>query len=186
MRGVRRALAVTAAVLSLGAIASEASGARDGGISVFDLAERIIDGTPVPTVIDLRPVETYRRFHVPSAMSASLRDLVTHDLPRNAAVIVYSDERRHAVQGRVLLRLRGYRDVAYLRGGIHAWLVQVHDPWLAENATPSERREHARAAAFSRYFGGEARHDVPRDDVARRLLAAGTDDIVNAVRRRGC
>ena len=101
-----------------------------------------------------------------------------------------------AAQAWVLLRMRGYRDVAFLRDGVYEWIVRVHEPALAADATPAERADFERRAALSRYFGGQPRLDVPRAEMPDRLLDAGGDIVsrpsmatsllVAAIRRRGC
>ena len=75
----------------------------------------------------------------------------------------------------MLLRLRGYRQVAYLRDGLYEWIVRVHEPALAVDATPAEREEFERLAALSRYFGGQPRLDVPRAEMPAGYWTAGAD-----------
>ena len=159
------------------------------------LAERIKAGQPTQ-VFDLRPVEEFERFHVPSAQPATLGDLVDRQLPRSASIVLYGDDRARVAQAWALLRVRGYRHVAYLRQGLYEWIARVHQPALPRDATPAERAEFDRLAVLSRYFGGQPRLDVPRAAMPAGYWTAGADIearpsvetalLVAAIRRRGC
>ena len=117
-------------------------------------------------------------------------------LPRSVPIVLYAADGAGAARGWMLLRLRGYRQVAYLREGLYEWIVRVHEPALAIDATPAEREEFERLAALSRYFGGQPRLDVPRAEMPAGAWTAGalegsrpsvaTSLLVAAIRRRGC
>jgi hypothetical protein len=118
------------------------------------------------------------------------------DLPRSTPIVVYADGGTRAAQAWVLLRLRGYQDVAFLRDGVYEWIARVHEPQLPSDATVAERVEFERRAALSRYFGGQPHLDVPRAEVATgywitesetaRSAARDSSLLVAAIRRRGC
>ena len=175
-------------------LAREIAGARDH-VSAVALAASIVSG-PRPQVFDLRSAADFAAFHVPSAAHVTLEALVTMDLPRSTPIVVYADGGTRAAQAWVLLRLRGYQDVAFLRDGVYEWIARVHEPQLPSDATVAERVEFERRAALSRYFGGQPHLDVPRAEVATgywitesetaRSAARDTSLLVAAIRRRGC
>ena len=164
-------------------------------ITAVELAQRIKEGERLH-VVDLRGRDDYERFHIPSAVHATLDALGHAPLPRSAPIVLYAGDGTGAARGWMLLRLRGYRQVAYLRDGLYEWIVRVHEPALALDATPAEREEFERLAALSRYFGGQPRLDVPRAEMPAGAWTAGADAnarpsmatslLVAAIRRRGC
>ena len=173
-------------------LAREMAGARDR-VSAVALAEAIRSG-PAPRIFDLRSPADFAAFHIPSASQSSLEALVTMDLPRSTSIVVYSDGGALAAQAWVLLRLRGYRDVAFLRDGVYEWIARVHEPQLAADPTVAERADFDRRAALSRYFGGQPRLDVPRAEIPAGYWTVGGESrpsmstalLVAAIRRRGC
>jgi rhodanese-related sulfurtransferase len=175
-------------------LAGDISAGRDQ-MSAVTLAESIVEGRQ-PRVFDLRPAEAFAAFHVPSAAPATLEDLATLELPRHTRIVVYADGAARAAQGWMMLRWRGYRRAAFLRGGIHEWIVRVHEPQLPLDATEEERRDFERRAALSRFFGGQPHLDVPRAELADGSWAVESDAVrrepmetsllVAAIRRRGC
>ena len=206
MIGLHRTMALVALILGGAAAASDGSGpagtrrlvadiaaGRDWTTAVA-LAERIKAGER-PSIFDLRGQEEFQRFHIPSAVPATLLDLLETRLPRSAFIVVYADGAR-AAQAWTLLRMRGYRDVFYLREGLYEWIARVHEPALPVDATPTERADFDRRAALSRYFGGQPRIDVPRAQMPAGYWTAGGDLgqrppvatalLVAAIRRRGC
>jgi rhodanese-related sulfurtransferase len=201
--------AFVVAALTLGGGAAVADGVQPAGtsrlareiergddqVSAVRLAEAIMAGRG-PRVFDLRSAADFRAFHIPSATHATLDEMTALDLPRATPIVVYADSGGRAAQAWTLLRRRGYRDVAFLRGGAYEWLVRVHEPQLPIDATAAERTEFERRAALSRYFGGQPHMDVPRADVAAGSwttaaeppphASMNTSLLVAAIRRRGC
>ena len=177
MNRAHQALALLAAIFGLGAavvdirpaaeasaLAAEIDQERDH-ISAPELAERIMRNDPTLHVLDLRPRSEYEELHIPSASHATVGDLARAPLPRAATIVLYSEGGTHAAQAWVLLRMRGYRNVFFLREGIYEWIARVHEPRLAADSSPAERAEFERAAALSRFFGGVPRSGVPRSEV---------------------
>lgn len=207
MIGVHRMLAVAAIVLGGGAAASETMGsaepyrlARDiaegrGLVTALELAERIAAGRG-PRLFDLRPRADFEQFHIPSAEHAPLDRLLELPLPHSASVVLYAEDAERAAQAWTLMRLRGYRDVAYLQDGLYEWIARIHEPALALDATPAERGAFERLATLSRYFGGQPRVDVPRGELPAGYWSTASGDdarpsvetalLVAAIRRRGC
>jgi rhodanese-related sulfurtransferase len=216
MTTVHQALAIGAAVLGLAAaaadrpavdpaaLAAEIVSERDH-ITAPELAERIMGQDASLHVIDLRPRADYDAFHIPTAAQAPLETLARQAFPRGASIVLYSEGSTQSAQGWVLLRLRGERDVRFLREGMYEWLARVMEPRLATDATDAERQEFARAEAQSRFFGGQPRSNMPRAEVPvgywsapsgptgptrESAGSAHTADAiratVGAIRRRGC
>jgi rhodanese-related sulfurtransferase len=216
MTRIHTALAIVAATLGLTAagadsgagadvatLASEIGAERDH-ISAPDLADRIMRKDQSLQILDLRPQSEYEQLHIPTATVADVDTLGSLRLPRNASIVLYSEGATHAAQGWMLLRLRGYRDVRFLREGIYEWLARVMEPRLAEDATPEERADFERAEKQSRFFGGQPRASVPRTEVpigywSVSSHATGASTIgkspsaaeairatVGNIRRRGC
>ncbi len=168
-------------------------------------------GDPALRLFDLRSPADFARMHIPGARHATIETLAREPLPRDATVVLYSEGGAHAAQAWVLLRLRGYRRVRFLREGMFEWLTRVLEPRLASDATASERADFAHAVEMSRFFGGMAREDVPRAEVpvgywneprgpkslpdsasagpspsGPAAARPSTDRIIAGVRRRGC
>ena len=203
---VHRALATLAATLALAAALVDARPAIDAAtlaaeieqdrdhISAPELAERIMRRDPDLHLFDLRSREDYEAFHIPSASHATLDELARATFPRQASIVLYSEGSAHAAQAWVLLRLRGVRNVYFLREGVYEWIARVREPRLAVDATPGERAEFERAVALSRFFGGMARTSVPRSEVpdgywtgtALRDVPSRAAQAIANVRRRGC
>jgi rhodanese-related sulfurtransferase len=211
------ALALVATVLGLAAavvdgrpavdasqLAMEIEAERDH-ITAPELAERIMRQDPTLRLVDLRPRGAYDQLRIPTASHATLEELTRQSLPRDASIVLYSEGGVHSAQAWVLLRLRGHRDVRFLREGIYEWLALVMEPRLAVDATAAERAAFARAEEQSRFFGGQPRSSVPRADVPTgywtdgrdvgrdsdggrdsRSSPAGTRAAIANIRRRGC
>ena len=216
MNTVHRALAIGAAVLGLAAaaadrpavdpaaLAAEIVSERDH-ITAPELAERIMRQDASLHVIDLRPRADYDALHIPTATHAPLETLARQAFPRGTSIVLYSEGSTQSAQGWVLLRLRGQRDVRFLREGMYEWLARVMEPRLATDATDAERQEFARAEAQSRFFGGQPRSNMPRAEVpvgywsapsertGSTSGSAGPTNVADAIRasagairRRGC
>jgi rhodanese-related sulfurtransferase len=209
MNRLHAAMALTAATLAGGAaisdrgfqwhpeqLAAEIEGGRDH-TSAIELADRIMRGDRDLLVFDLRSIAAFDEFHIPGARHAALRDLSVASFAHSSTVVLYSEGGAHAAQAWVLLRLRGYRSVFFLREGVYEWISRVLDPRLAVDATAAERAEFRHAAELSRYFGGAALSDVPRSEVPRgywtglsqdveQPAAAAAQSRPTGFRRRGC
>jgi rhodanese-related sulfurtransferase len=210
MSRIHRILGLTAAALGLGAaaadfrpsvdpvdvaeIAGEVEAERDH-ISAIELAERIVGRDRNLRILDLRSRQEYDEFHIPSARHATLADIANEQIPRDSTVVLYSEGGAHSAQAWVLMRMRGYRNVYFLREGIYEWISRVHEPRLATDATAMEREEFKVAQELSRFFGGVPLSGVPRAEVPvgywtgsspRQQKAAPVQQTIARIRRRGC
>jgi rhodanese-related sulfurtransferase len=195
------ALGCTAAVsdlqpaLNAKELATEIDGERDH-ISALDLAERVAHGDKSLSIFDLRSAAEFERFHIPSARHASIQELAQDPVQRDKTVVLYSEGGSHAAQAWVLLRVRGHRNVFFLREGIYEWISRVFEPRLAVDASARERAEFDRAAELSRFFGGTPLAGVPRSEVPTGYwtnggrgdggTAGATQRTIANIRRRGC
>jgi rhodanese-related sulfurtransferase len=176
-------------------LAADIAAERDH-ISATVLGERLMRGESSLLVFDLRSAAEFAELHIPSATRIAVEDLGHAPLPRSATIVVYSEGGAHAAQAWMLLRLRGYRRVFFLREGLYEWIARVLEPRLAVDATVAERAEFDRAAALSRFFGGVPRAGVPRAEVPIGYWTGGqhgsdgpadrTSQVVATIRRRGC
>jgi len=207
MKRLHTTLAITAAVLAWGAAAADLrsplqvtqlAGEIDreaDHVSALELGEMIMQADSSLRVFDLRSPREFTEFHIPGAKHASISDLARMPLSQEARIVLYSEGSAHAAQAWVLLRVRGYRNVSFLREGIYEWVSRVHDPVLALDATPREREEFKQAEELSRFFGGLPRSGVPRSEVppgywteteAYDAKSPATNQAIANIRRRGC
>jgi rhodanese-related sulfurtransferase len=204
MTGIHRTLALVAAALGCaawlvdgwpgGVEAATTSAPRF--IAAPDLAARIIGRDPALRLFDLRSHAEFERFHVPGAAHATVRGLTRRPLPAGTTVVLYGNTVTHATRAWTRLDDRRRREVLVLRGGLFEWIARVHEPRLAVDATEAERAEFVRALPLSRFFGGQARENVPRAEVPTGYWTGTVESdhrtvqatllAVAAIRRRGC
>jgi rhodanese-related sulfurtransferase len=206
MINMHRLLGLSAAVLGLGAAAAdlrpgapitelveEIEAERDH-ISAPDLAERIMARDPALQVFDLRSPVEYAEFHIPTAKHITLNDLARQKFSRDSAIVLYSEGGGHSAQAWVLMRMRGFTNVSFLREGIYEWISRVREPRLAVDATLKERMEFERAVDLSRFFGGLPLSGVPRSEVPEGYWTDAPTELpqnkarqaIAGIRRRGC
>lgn len=126
-------------------------------ITADELADWIVQGRADYRLIDVRSPEAYAEYHIPSAESATLRDLYDYPLYRNEKIVLYSGGGIHSAQAWFLLRARGFAGSYILLGGLDAWTDEVLFPWLPADATPAEVAEFEHRRRVSELFGGKAR-----------------------------
>jgi hypothetical protein len=117
-------------------------------------------------------------------------------VPADATVVLYADGGSNAARAWMLLRTLGHHRVLVLREGVSEWIGRVLEPRLASDATAAERAAFARAAAASRFFGGDPLAGVPRADVPTgywtgiqrngQQPAGKSKRAIASIRRRGC
>ena len=117
--------------------------AEQDHVTAVELAQWIRARRPGLRVIDLRTPAEFDRYHVPSSVNVPLPQLVAQDFPRGDTLVLVSDGGGHAAQGWVLMQVRGYAHVYFLRGGLQEWDEDV--------IRAPEQKE------LSRYFGGDRR-----------------------------
>lgn len=168
-------------------------------VTALELAQWIKDRRAGLHVLDVRSLEEYERYHLPTAERLALDSVATVPFPADDTLVLYSEGGAHAAQAWVFLRALGYRNVYFLRGGLYEWLEQVMNPTLPDT-TAAARDAFSRAATLSRYFGGVPRSDIRTPLVDESIALPGasraasvvpvpgrtTTARIDAVRRRGC
>lgn len=209
MNGTRQTFALAAVVL--GASAALTGASSDGSfaqlahdidtgrdhISAVEAAEFVMHGKSGLQIFDLRSSAEFEEFHLPGAVNTTVADLMKETLAHNMTIVLYSAGGAHAAQAWTLLRLKGYRDVFFLREGVYEWTATVLEPQLPVDPTSAELTTFERAKVLSRFFGGSVTTGVPRSELrqgywigspndggATALLAGSSPSVTS--RRRGC
>ena len=169
-------------------------------VTALELAQWIKERRRGLRVLDVRSMEEYNTYHLPTAEHLDLDSLTSAPFRADETLVLYSEGGAHAAQAWVFLRALGYAKVFFLRGGLYEWLEQVMNPTRADT-TAAARDSFAHASVLSRYFGGQPRSDirtVPRGDVlsapardstsrpAVPLPPKTTAARIQQIRRRGC
>jgi rhodanese-related sulfurtransferase len=169
-------------------------------VTALELAQWIKDRRHGLHVLDVRSLDEYNSYHLPTAEHLALDSVASTPFRADDTLVLYSEGGAHAAQAWVFLRALGYEHVFFLRGGLYEWLEQVMNPTLADT-TPAARDVFARAAVLGRYFGGVPRSDIrarPADDaLPLPSRDSATHSVVplpvqnsaarlQQVRRRGC
>ncbi len=108
-------------------------------------------------LIDLRAASDFAAYHIPTAENVTVAALPEFPFLRNEKIVLYSDGGIHAAQAWMLMQAQGYRAVYTVLGGLEGWKDEVLYPALPAQASAAERARFERAAALSRFFGGEPR-----------------------------
>jgi rhodanese-related sulfurtransferase len=149
---------------SVRALASEIEHETDH-VTALELAQWIRERRPGLRVLDVRIDSEFDAYHIPTAERVPLSSLAAARFEPRETLVLYSEGGAHAAQGWVLLRMRGHRNVYFLRGGILEWLDDIMNPAVTSELT--------------RYFGGTSRRTtVP-------IPGSGTT-VVARMRRRSC
>ena len=135
-----------------------------------ELAAWIVEGRSDYRLIDLRTVDEFAAYHIPTAENAQLSALTEYPLLRNEKIVLYSEGGIHSAQAWLLLRAQGYEGVYTVLGGLDGWKDEVLFPVLPADAGPRERAKFERVAALAQFFGGQ-----PRTDGAAAAEAATTE-----------
>jgi rhodanese-related sulfurtransferase len=193
---VAGALACAAVIVDGSSTASSPAPISAAFITAPELAVRIMRRDPTLRVFDLRSQAEYERLHVPSALHVTITDLTREPLHSTATAVVYANTLTHATRALARLNERGVRHAFILRGGLYEWIVRIHEPRLAADATTAERAEFEQAVTWSRFFGGMPRENVPRSEIPTGHWSGGRERgggnleatllAVAAIRRRGC
>jgi len=94
-------------------------------VSCEEAARRLDGGEPRPVLIDVREEYEYEVSHIGGSVHicrGTLEMSVEHDYPdRATALILYCGRGDRSALAGVTLRQLGYRSVASIDGGLHAW-----------------------------------------------------------------
>jgi rhodanese-related sulfurtransferase len=159
------------------ALLARAVANEDDHVTAIELAQWIRARRAGLRIIDLRSATDFDSLHIPGAEQATIDTLDRIRFKSGETIVLYSEGGAHSAQAWVFLRALGQSDVFFLRGGIYEWLGDVLSPGLPVDATDSEREAFAKSSELSRYFGGQPRTGVTRQEKALT---------VSQIRRRGC
>jgi rhodanese-related sulfurtransferase len=110
---------------------------RHDHISADQLGQLIIDKSPEYMLIDIRQVDEYKNFHIPTAYNFPLeslfRDSVLARLDPDKLLVLYSNGGTHAAQAWVLLRQLGFQNSTVLLGGLNYWVDVYSNPHPPED-----------------------------------------------------
>jgi rhodanese-related sulfurtransferase len=98
---------------------------HDDHISATELAHWIRDRPRNLRVIDVRSVEDFTRYHIPTAEHVPLDRLTDAQFSVDDTIVLYSQAGVHAAQAWVFLRALGHHRVYFLRRGLDEWLDDV-------------------------------------------------------------
>jgi rhodanese-related sulfurtransferase len=107
-----------------------------GGPVLTEYPERVRrlleTGQPV-VLLDVRPLEAYRKGHVPGARSLPRAELDAraHEMSEGTPLILYADSMFEARRAHDVLRGLGFRNLRILEGGLDGW---VRRGWPLEPA----------------------------------------------------
>jgi rhodanese-related sulfurtransferase len=123
-------------------------------VSADQLAEWIMLKSPV-RVIDLRDSTAFASYHIPTAESLTLEDLLKEHTLKDRMLVLYSEGGIHAAQAWMLLKAQGHTNVSTLKGGLTSWNEDILFPVISKIASPEERVLLAKRKALSEYFRTE-------------------------------
>ena len=123
------------------------------------LADKIINNDPSIILIDVREVDEFTKYTLPSAINIPLSDILNDDYQGyldqdRYNVILFSNENFKADQAWLLLNRLGYSNLHVLNGGINGWYHTILNPTKPSENMPNEAHElynFRRAAGL--YFG---------------------------------
>ena len=135
-------------------VLSEIVAAKDH-IYATDLADMILSDKQDLMVVDIRPVEAYKKFHIRTAVNIPLHRLTSDgaiDLSHTGTIVLYSNGTTHAAQAWLELRHMGWRNAFVLMDGILGFwrecltppsLKGIVDPVAANSAQAAFRKRHS-------------------------------------------
>jgi rhodanese-related sulfurtransferase len=92
-------------------------------VTVDELERRMADGSV--TVVDVREVNEYSRYHVPGVINIPLGFLALRvaELPTDKPLLVICEHGNRSLVGAEFLSKRGFDGAASVKGGTVAWLA---------------------------------------------------------------
>lgn len=102
----------------------------DDHIEPEELAERIVAGDTNLLVIDTRPAEEFRHFHLRNAVNITIPELAEFLAPYRLGktIVLYSNGMTHPAQARDSLSRLGYRNVFLLTDGLEGFIARCLKP----------------------------------------------------------
>jgi len=123
-------------------------------ISVYDLADRIIRGEANYRLLDLRGMDAYKKYNIPTSGPVSPVDILNGNFLRNEKVILYADDNLTEAKTWFVLKAEKYQSVYILDGGLSAWRDKILFPSLPVRASAEQKKQFAKMGEVSKFFGG--------------------------------
>ncbi|MEJ2226329.1 MAG: YeeE/YedE thiosulfate transporter family protein [Syntrophobacterales bacterium] len=118
-----------------------------------ELADRLLRGEPNLLVVDIRPANEYRAFHIRGAVNIPLGKLHDTLAPRKnqGLIVLYSNGMTHPAQARDSLHRQGYGNVYLLTDGLKGFMERCLKP-VSLRSEPLTDGAAARVNAWRAYF----------------------------------
>lgn len=94
---------------------------EDDHVTAGELAQWIRDRKPGLRVVDIRSPREFAGYHLPGAENIPLEKITDAPFQRSETIVLVSGGGAHAAQAWVLLEVRGFRNVFFMRGGLQEW-----------------------------------------------------------------
>ena len=91
---------------------------EDDHVTATELAQWIHDKKPGLRLVDVRTPAEFAKSHMDGAENIPMESIATAAFPPSDTIVLLSEGGAHAAQAWVLLQVRGYRNVFFLRDGI--------------------------------------------------------------------
>ncbi len=130
-----------------------------------ELADALYNGDPNFIVIDVRPANEYKRFHIRGAKNVELPDLPAfmQKQDKAAKVVLYSNGMTHPAQARDALYRQGYRNVFILTDGLNGFINTCLKP-VSLRKTPVSPQKADQINAWRNFFyASSAKTQIPAD-----------------------
>ncbi len=124
-------------------------------ISVIQLATEIKDKQPIQ-LIDLRNDSSFNAFHIPTAKSASLAQLLHQELYPTPKTVLYSGDDSISEQAFYMMTGKGIDNLYVLEGGIQDWYNRILYPKMPKVIPESDKELALQVKTLSAYFGGRS------------------------------
>ena len=125
-------------------------------VKVEQLADDIIKAKYDYRLIDLRKVEEFAKYNIPSSENIQVDQVLKLDLARNDNILLYSDNDFETAQAWFLLKSNDFKGVSVLKSGLKNWQENILFPACGCDPIPTkeQKHKHAKLAEVSKYFGG--------------------------------
>jgi thiosulfate/3-mercaptopyruvate sulfurtransferase len=119
-----------------------------------DLADRLMAGDQLLTVVDIRTPAEYAAFHIRGAVNLQPAGLASaiRDKMNNGTVVLYSNGMIHPKQVRDELYRQGFRNVYILTGGLNGFIEKCLKPASLRQALPIRDICPEKIRAWREYF----------------------------------
>ncbi len=151
-------------------------------ISVQELSNWIIQGKMDYRLVDLRTLNMFEEYNIPSSECVSMNSLTNSGLMRNEKIILYGDDDIAATQAWFILKADGYKSVSILKDGMEAWKNEIVFPTCncGEHSSDELNQLHAKKTEVAKFFGGamqadggnnsEVKKDLPKLKAPKKIV----------------